>query len=72
MSAKAVIHSASEEKGIILPFTSVGFDKSGYYVYLSDGKRINLTSAIACNDGYAVEGIEEGSQVVKVISEVEE
>ena len=72
MSAKAVIHSVSEEKGIILPFTSVGFDKSGYYVYLSDGKRVDLTSAIACNDGYAVEGIEEGSQVFKSISEVEE
>ena len=72
MSAKAIIHSASLKTGIIVPFTAVGFDKSGYYLYLSDGKRVDLTSVIACNDGYAVSGIEEGSQVVKVISEVEE
>lgn len=71
MSAKAVIHAESQEKGIIVPFTSVGFDKEGYYLYLSGGERVKLTSAVACNDGYAVTGVEEESQVVRYLSEVE-
>ncbi len=71
MSAKAVIHATSQEEGIIVPFTSVGFDKEGYYLYLSGGERVDLTSAVACNDGYAVAGIEAGSQVVRYLSEVE-
>lgn len=71
MSAKATIHSVSETAGIVVPFSAVGWDENGYYLYLADGRRVDLTEALACEEGYAVTGIEAGVWIARSVSEVE-
>ncbi len=72
MSVKAVVHSSSNSPALLIPYSAVGFDSEGYYVYTDRGKRIALSSAKVCNEGYAITGLDEGQKILEQISEAEE
>lgn len=64
MTAKVTLEVTLPDS-VLLPYSAVGFDDQGYYARSPEGNRLTLTNAVYCKQGYAVNGLESGTQVAR-------